>query len=276
MLRLFEKLRALRAFEKPHVDFAGTVEDYHLIGEIGSHQAKGKPLTLKQLSLLDIGSIATVQRRLRQLKELGLVKHRRAANDRRAIELTLSPKCVRIFATYDTLMHSKSSPRDASRESGEPRHRCGLCDGDSGGRNLIVAFLAKGLKRGDKCVLVAPAEMQGEILAGLPHRRRATEQLIVSEGCRSADAQFAFFKRALQEAKQAGQAVCLAADMSWTLSKNVPLDVMLDIEKRFDVLAGKLPLTGLCVYDARRFSSGDFLQAVKCHRDHAHHPIMLG
>jgi len=76
MLRLFDKLRALRALEKPHVDFAGSVEDYHLIGEIGYHQAKRKPLTLKQLSVLDVSSIATVQRRLRRLKQLGLVTHR--------------------------------------------------------------------------------------------------------------------------------------------------------------------------------------------------------
>ena len=84
-MRLFEKLRALRAFEKQHLDFFSTVEDHHLIGEIGYHQAKGKPLTLKQLFLLDVGSVATVQRRLRRLKELGLVQHRRAANDRRAV-----------------------------------------------------------------------------------------------------------------------------------------------------------------------------------------------
>jgi hypothetical protein len=35
-------------------------------------------------------------------------------------------------------------------------------------------------------------------------------------------------------------------------------------------------MRALCVYDARRFSGGDFLQAVKCHRDHWRQPIMLG
>jgi len=57
-MRLFDKLRALRAFEQQHHDSLGTVEDRHLIGEIGYHQGKGKPLTLKQLFLLDVGSIA--------------------------------------------------------------------------------------------------------------------------------------------------------------------------------------------------------------------------
>src|ERR1700694_1825003 len=97
-MRLFEKLRALRAFEKQQLDFLSTVEDHHLIGEIGYHQAKGKPLTLKQLFLLDVGSIATVQRRLRRFKGLGLVQHRRAASDHRAVELTLSPHGPRVFA----------------------------------------------------------------------------------------------------------------------------------------------------------------------------------
>src|ERR1700694_5989856 len=130
-MRLFEKLRALRAFEKQQLDFLSTVEDHHLIGEIGYHQGKGKPLTLKQLFLLGVGSIATVQRRLRRLKDLGLVQHRRAASDRRAVELTLSPKCIRIFAKYDALMSSKPPARDAARGSGEPSHvwpvrqRCG-------------------------------------------------------------------------------------------------------------------------------------------------------
>jgi hypothetical protein len=64
--------------------------------------------------------------------------------------------------------------------------------------------------------------------------------------------------------------------MSWSLSKNLPIDAILDIEKRLDTLGGKVPLKGLCVYDTRHFSGGDFLRAVKCHRDHARYPIMLG
>ncbi len=275
-MRVFERLRALRAFENQHLLFLRTGGNHHLIVEIGYHQAKGKPLTLKQLFLLDFGSIATVQRDLRRLKELGLVQHRRAASDRRAVELTLTPKCIRIFAKYDRLMDSNPPARNDSRAGGMPKHVCGLCNSDAGSRSLIASYLAQGLKRGDKCVLVAPAGLQHEILADLPPRRRASEQLVVSEGHESPEAAFAFFKRVLGEAKQAGQAMCLAANMSWAHSRNVPIDAMLAIEKRFDSLAARLPLTGLCVYDTRHFSGSDFLDAVKCHRDHAHHPIVLG
>lgn len=271
-MRIFEKLRALRGFEKQHLDFLSTVEDHHLLGEIGYHQAKGKPLTLKQLFLLDVGSVATVQRRLRRLRELGLVQHRRAASDRRAVELTLSPKCARIFAKYDVLMSAKPP----ARGNGEPRHVCGLCDSDAGRRKLLVTFLAQGVKRGDKFLLIAPAEVQKEILAELDHRRKAPGQPVVSEGHDSSDAQLAFLKRVSQEAKQAGQSLCIAADMSWILPRNLRIDAVLDIETRFDALAAQLPVKALCVYDARHISSGDFLRAVKCHRDHTRHPIALG
>jgi hypothetical protein len=54
------------------------------------------------------------------------------------------------------------------------------------------------------------------------------------------------------------------------------IDALLDIERRFEALVGRLPLTGLCVYDARHFSSGDFLRAAQCHSDHSRYPILLG
>ena len=273
---VFDRLRALRAFEKQHLHFLSMGGDHQLIGEIGHHQADGKPLTLKQVILLDVGSIATVQRQLRRLKELGLVQHRRAAADRRAVELTLSPKCVRLFAKYDELMTSNPLARDPARQSDSPRHVCGLCDSDAGRRKLLVAFLSEKLKRGDKCVLVAPAELQHEILAALPDRRKPPRHLIVSEGRDSADAQFAFYKRLTREARKGGQNLCLASDMSWAQSRNLHVDAMFDYEKRLDALARQASLRVLCVYDARRFSSGDFLRAVKCHRDHARYPIVLG
>jgi hypothetical protein len=54
------------------------------------------------------------------------------------------------------------------------------------------------------------------------------------------------------------------------------IDALLDLERRLEALAGRLPVTGLCVYDSRDFSSGDFLHVVKCHRDHSRYPILLG
>lgn len=275
-MRHFEKLRALRTFRKEHAEIFGTIEGHHLLSEIGFHQAKGDPLTLKQLFLLDIGSVSTVQRRLREFKERGLVRHQPAVGDRRSVELTLSPKCLRIFAKYDELMSSKSARRVVVPGNGQPRHMCALCDSDSGSRALLTGFLEQGQKRGDQCILVAPAEVHKDIVARLRDRRAAPRNLIVTEGYHSPDAQIAFFKRVLNEAKQAGKGVCVATNMTWTRSQNVPIDAMLEIESRVDALPAKLPIRALCVYDTRTFSSGEFLRAVKCHRDHARYPIPLG
>jgi DNA-binding MarR family transcriptional regulator len=275
-MRVFERMRALSAFEGQHLNFLRTGTDRILLDEIGHRQAKGHPLTLKQLFLLDLGSIATLQRHLRRLKELGLVLSRRAAKDRRSVELTLSLKCVRIFAKYDSLMDAKPSALRAARVSAKSSHVCGFCDSDAGGRNLLVKFLADGLKRGDKCVLVAPVGVQNEILAELPDRRKTPRHLIVSEGYDSSDEQIAFYRRLAREAKQSRQNLCIAGPATWPLGRNMPVDALLSYEKRLDGLVRQLSLRVLCVYDARHFSSGDFLRAMKCHRDHARHPIMLG
>jgi DNA-binding MarR family transcriptional regulator len=275
-MRVFERLRALRAFENQHLHFLSWGGDHRLIGEIGHHQANGKPLTLKQLFLLDVGSVATVQRHLRRFKELGLVQHRRAASDRRAVELTLSPKCLRIFTTYGNLMSSSPPARDATQGSGEHGRLFGLCDSDAGSQKLIVEFLAKGLKLGNKCLLVAPAAAQVRILEELNDRRKGPRQLIVSEGYETADAHVAFLKRVMLEAKRAGQGMRLAADMSWTLSRNVPVGAMLDIVRLFDVMTTKMPVAALRVFDVRHFSSEDILRAARCYRDHARYSIVVG
>lgn len=101
-----ERLHALREFESQY--HLNTLEDHRLIGEIGYYQAKGTPLQLKQVFLLGLGSITTIQRRLRRLKALGLVEHRRKASDGRAVDVILSPKCIRILARYHVLMTTKS------------------------------------------------------------------------------------------------------------------------------------------------------------------------
>ncbi len=268
-MHIFERMRAFRALENQHIPALKTGLDRHLISEIGYHQAKGRPVSVNQLFLLNIGSIATIQRRLRRLKELGAVQHRRAASDRRTIELTLSPKYTRIFRKYDSLIRSNAAPG-----SDGSRHLCGLCDSDAGGRNLLVTFLADALKRGDKCVLVAPAELQNEVLAKLRDRRKAPRHLVLTEGYDSGDAQIAFYRRMAREARQAGQNLCLAG--GGLLARNMQIEAILSYEKRVDALARQLSLRVLCVYDTRHISSGDFLRAVKCHRDHLHYPIVLG
>lgn len=103
-LALFGTLRAFRAFEKRHLHFARTMEDRDLVQEIGYHQEMGRPLSQKALFLLDIGSVATVQRRLRRLHHLGIIHRQRAERDRRLMEFTLTPKVLAVFERYGELL----------------------------------------------------------------------------------------------------------------------------------------------------------------------------
>lgn len=93
-MKVFSTLRALRAYEREHLPFLLTLEDFDVIREIGYHQESGTPLTLKLLFLQNIGSIATIQRRVRRLKRLGVVQQRRSDADRRNIELTVDPEVL--------------------------------------------------------------------------------------------------------------------------------------------------------------------------------------
>lgn len=88
-----------RAFERKNLQFLETLEDRDLLYEIG-HRQLTQPLTLKEALLLGFGSIATVQRRLRRLRELGAIQTRRSTSDGRAVELLLSPRVLRLFEQY--------------------------------------------------------------------------------------------------------------------------------------------------------------------------------
>ena len=96
-VKIFEKLRSLRVFEREQFEFLETLEDFDLVKEIGYHQEAGLPLTLKLLFLQNIGSVATIQRRLRRLKRLGVVQQRRSVNDKRNIELTINPEVCNLY-----------------------------------------------------------------------------------------------------------------------------------------------------------------------------------
>jgi len=108
-LRGLGALRTLREFERRHLDFCRTVQDRDLLCEIGYHQLTGRPLAQKQLFLLDLGSVATVQRRLRRLRRLGAIQQQRCQHDRRAVEFVASGKVLAAFARYGELLGTNAS-----------------------------------------------------------------------------------------------------------------------------------------------------------------------
>jgi DNA-binding MarR family transcriptional regulator len=103
---LFAKLRALREFERRHLKQLTTVEDLDLVCEIGFHQEQGQPLSIKQLYLLNLASVATIQRRLRRLRQLGIITPHRSDSDARSVVLTISPKLMKVYARYGEILAS--------------------------------------------------------------------------------------------------------------------------------------------------------------------------
>jgi DNA-binding MarR family transcriptional regulator len=101
------RLRTLRTFERAHLPLLRTVGDQDLILEIGYHQGRRRPLTMKQALLFDLGSVATTQRRVRRLRPLGLVAQNRSPKDRRVQELRLSPRLLAVFAKYDEVLRAQ-------------------------------------------------------------------------------------------------------------------------------------------------------------------------
>ena len=101
---VFERLRNARAFSRRHLHFVETLEDVDLILEIGFHQERGEALSIKRLYLLDIASIATVQRRLRRLRQLGAIVPRRSSTDGRSVELVLSSRVLKTYEKYAEML----------------------------------------------------------------------------------------------------------------------------------------------------------------------------
>jgi DNA-binding MarR family transcriptional regulator len=104
VMGVFAKLRRIRAFERSQLKFLRTMEDFDLVCEIGFREEQGKPLTMKQLHRLQLGSVPTVQRRVRRLRQLGAVATRRTERDARAVELTIRPRALRRIARYAALL----------------------------------------------------------------------------------------------------------------------------------------------------------------------------
>lgn len=90
----------MREFERLQLPFITSLIDFDLIIEIGYAQEESKPLTPKQLFLLEIGSVTTVRRRLARLTEQGVVRRRINTNDRRSEILTVTTSNLKLLGKY--------------------------------------------------------------------------------------------------------------------------------------------------------------------------------
>ncbi len=103
-MKLFASLRKMREFERLQLPFIASLIDFDLILEVGYAQEEKKPLTPKQLFLLNLSSMTTVRRRLTKLTEQGVVMRRTNANDHRSDILTLSSSSLKLLGKYGNVL----------------------------------------------------------------------------------------------------------------------------------------------------------------------------
>jgi len=97
---LFAGLRKIREFERVQLPFFKSIVDFDIVIEIGYEEECGRPMTIKQLLLLDICSRTTVRRKLAKLINQGIVDRRKHATDNRASLLVIAPSTLKLLGKY--------------------------------------------------------------------------------------------------------------------------------------------------------------------------------
>lgn len=160
-------------------------------------------------------------------------------------------------------------------------HLCAFYDTDLGRLKLALPFLLGGLQTGNRCFMVATAEVQAIIMNELRDVRSCIDQdiqedfLIMTDGMTNSTELYAFFENAFLNANKQGiQGLRVLGDMAWTLQKGMGVTELNDFEARYNQgLGHRFPVVSLCQYDARLFSGTAILSALKCHDDTFHYPL---
>ena len=99
-MNLFAGLRRMRDLERKHLPFVRSLVEFDLIIEIGYHEERGKPLTLKHLLTLGVCARTTLRRKLNSLVEQDVVVRTRHENDARAVVLGISRSALQRLDRY--------------------------------------------------------------------------------------------------------------------------------------------------------------------------------
>lgn len=126
MANIFIQLTRLRNFEKKHLPYLRSIEDFDIVRSVGAGQELGRPFLLKHLYVDGIGSVATVTRRLNRLRAQGTLIASAHDGDKRNIALSLAPTVLKTYVRYGVLLTSigelskGSSATDAFQDGEEP------------------------------------------------------------------------------------------------------------------------------------------------------------
>jgi len=160
-------------------------------------------------------------------------------------------------------------------------HLCSLYETDIGRIKLSVPFLADGLRKGDKCFLIAATATQDVILESLmevyPDTKTAiaTSRLVLSTGMSTSDKFYDYLEQSfLQASRHGDQYMRVLGDMAWAVDKGMDVDDLMSFEMRYNhSLAKKFAVVSLCQYDSRKFTGTEIVKALKNHEDTFQFPL---
>ena len=252
----------------------------------------GKPLRARQRTdeseLLDIGEAAALlhvsQASLRRWTNSGRLRCHRVGQRR---ERRFRRDDLLSFLEGEYPIDSAAGGRAPLNASPDTRgsatrgdHLCGFYASDIGRISLAVPFLLDGLNEGSVCFLIGPLRARVHIIKHLEKQRRFLQAdieaatLIPSEHHDSPRAQCRYFRKIMEKRASADvHSFRVFGDM-WGLRSKISQGSLIEFEALYDrLIARKYPVATLCIYDVRRFSGVEVLEALKGHRDTFRHPL---
>ena len=129
--------------------------------------------------------------------------------------------------------------------------------------DVSTAYVAEGLKRGERVLAVMPPERSRELRANLNRRGILVKsgQLLLSEGMDSLEAMIRYLGSILE----APGPFRLVGDGAWTLRKNWDMEAIRALEEAGESLDSKAGRLFLCQYSLEDFSGAHIMMAAEMH-----------
>lgn len=159
-------------------------------------------------------------------------------------------------------------------------HLCAFYASDLGRLNLFVPFLLDGLDEGSVCFLFGAPDVREAIVASLKKKRVTIEddidsgRLILASYLSSPTAQWNLWRKLIEKSVAEGtESFRLSGDV-WNIRSQMTAEKFEEYEAGYDhAISYRYPVVTLCVYDVRKFSGVEVLNALKGHRDNLRYPL---
>jgi DNA-binding MarR family transcriptional regulator len=98
---LFTNLASIAAFERSHLRFVRSREDWNILVAIGEAGERQTPIGFKQLVLQEVATPSTLTRKLKQLLSARVIRRVVQSGDGRMVAYTLTRSGLEAFRRYE-------------------------------------------------------------------------------------------------------------------------------------------------------------------------------